>query len=226
MTGITEQLARLQIRIRAAAEAAGRSPETVKILAVSKRHPPALVNAAVAVGLRDFGENYLQEAVAKMPLVDGDVNWHFIGGIQSNKTRAIAEHFGWVQTVSNSRIARRLSNQRPETAEDLNVLIQVRPLGADSRDGAVGDEVPELADAIHDLPRLILRGLMIIPLPNLGEQQLRDEFARVRHLHAKLRDGGHPVDTLSMGMSADLELAVAEGSTMVRIGTALFGPRQ
>ena len=223
MTGITEQLADLRAEIRTAANAAGRDPDAVKILAVSKRHDVSRIRAAIDSGLTDFGENYLQEALEKTDRVTG-VNWHFIGQVQSNKTRAIAEHFDWVQTVASRRIAERLSNQRPADAAALNVCIQLQPIGS-QRGGVSEQELDPLAACIAELPRLELRGLMIMPLPGRSDAQLHAEFSAGRRHFERLAQAGHALDTLSMGMSDDLAIAVAEGSTMLRIGTRLFGPR-
>jgi len=223
VTGITEQLADLRTEIRTAAIAAGRDPGEVKVLAVSKRHDVDRIRAAVDAGLTDFGENYLQEALEKTDRVTG-VNWHFIGQLQSNKTRAIATHFDWVQTVASQRIAERLSAARPRDAAALNVCIQLQPADGD-RGGIPAEELDPLAERIADLPGLELRGLMIMPLPGRNESQLHAEFAAGRRHYERLIDRGYAFDTLSMGMSDDLAIAVAEGSTMLRIGTRLFGPR-
>ncbi|MDJ0929216.1 MAG: YggS family pyridoxal phosphate-dependent enzyme [Gammaproteobacteria bacterium] len=226
MTVITEHKARIDARIAAAARAAGRDPAAVRILGVSKRQPRDRVLAALAAGITDLGENYVQDAIGKVTEFGPGPVWHFIGHVQSNKTRPIAEHFHWVQTITNSRIARRLSAQRPFHAEDLQVCIQVAPRGEPGRGGALPDDIPALAAEIEELPRLQLRGLMVMPLGGLSTKELADEFRAGRELFDALRESGHAVDTLSMGMSADLETAVAEGSTMVRIGTDLFGPRE
>jgi len=222
---ITEQLARLQERIRRAAELAGRNNDSVTILAVSKKQPPDAVQAALAAGLQDFGENYLQEALTKITEIDRLARWHFIGAIQSNKTRPIAENFTWVHTIDSRRIAERLSAQRPPDTGELQACIQIRPENADKRGGIPADQLFELADIMCELPHIRLRGLMIMPLPNQAMEDSRREFARTRKLLGELIQRGHDVDTLSMGMSADLEAAIMEGSTIVRIGTALFGPR-
>jgi len=222
---ITEQLARLQERIRRAAELAGRNNDSVTILAVSKKQPPDAVQAALAAGLQDFGENYLQEALTKITEIDRLARWHFIGAIQSNKTRPIAENFTWVHTIDSRRIAERLSAQRPPDTGELQACIQIRPENADKRGGIPADQLFELADIMCELPHIRLRGLMIMPLPNQAMDDSRREFARTRKLLGELIQRGHDVDTLSMGMSADLEAAIMEGSTIVRIGTALFGPR-
>jgi len=225
VTRITEQLVGLRKRIESAAQSAGRDPDSVRILAVSKKQPVAAITAARKAGLRHFGENYLQEALAKMPAVDDEAVWHFIGPVQSNKTRPIAENFDWVHTVTSIRIAERLSAQRSVELPDLNICIQLRPPGAAERNGVTEDELPGLAAVVADAPGLRLRGLMSIPLPGDGEQATRSEFARTCRLFTALVDAGYPVDTLSMGMSADLEAAIMEGSTCIRIGTDLFGAR-
>jgi len=224
VTGITEQLAGLRSRVRAAARRAGRAPESVRILAVSKRQPVESVRVALAAGLNEFGENYVPEGLEKIAAGNPGAIWHFIGQLQSNKTRAVAEHFDWVQTVATARIAERLSAQRSPGAADLQLCIQLRPEGG-MRSGAEPDSVPALAEQIAQLPRVRLRGLMVMPLPHRSEPQLRAEFAAGRELFETLQRRGHQLDTLSMGMSADLEAAIMEGSTMIRIGTALFGPR-
>ena len=225
VTLITEKLAALRNRVAQAARAAGRDPASVTIVAVSKTHPIDTIRAAHSAGLVDFGENYVQEAVAKITQLRDGVRWHYIGGIQANKTRAIAENFHWAQTVAGARIAERLSAQRPYYAGDLQVCVQVQPEPASGRGGVPAAEIPDLARLISSLPHLRLRGLMFMPLPNLAATALRAEFRRVRGLFESLRTAGHDIDTLSMGMSEDLQIAVEEGSTMVRVGTALFGTR-
>ena len=226
MTRITEQLARLRARIDAAARSAGRDPAEIRILAVSKRQPPALVQAAIEAGVTNLGENYLQDALARIEACGPGPVWHFIGRLQSNKSRSVAEHFNWVETLDNQRLADRLSSQRPADQAPLQVLIQVAPRGGSGRGGVPPEDVEALAAHVAQLPRLKLRGLMIMPMPDLADAELRREFAAGRELLAKLRAAGHPdLDTLSMGMSQDLEAAVAEGSTQLRIGTDLFGPR-
>ena len=226
MTLITEQKAGIEARIRAAALAAGRDPAELRILGVSKRQPRDKVAAALAAGIRDLGENYLQDAIARITEFGNAARWHFIGRVQANKTRAIAEHFDWVQTVSNARIARRLSAQRPCHAGELNVCIQIAPWKRPERGGALPEELPALAAEIASLPRLKLRGLMCMPLPDQEPAALEAEFRAARALYDQLCAAGHELDTLSMGMSHDLEIAVAAGSTLLRIGTALFGERK
>jgi hypothetical protein len=222
---ITEKLAALRERIARAAGVANRPAASVTIVAVSKTHPIETIRAAHGAGLTDFGENYVQEAVAKITEFAEGVTWHYIGGIQANKTRAIAENFQWAQTVASAHVAERLSRQRPFYAGDLQLCLQVRPEPAAGRAGIAAAELPALAAQIAGLPRLKLRGLMCMPLAALGEAGLRAEFRRVRQLFEDLRGQGHEVDTLSMGMTEDLEIAIEEGSTMVRVGTALFGAR-
>jgi len=227
----------LRGRVERAAVAAGRPPASVTIVAVSKGHGPEAVRAAHAAGQRDFGENYVQEAVAKVTSVAqtlaqspaGDPGagptWHFIGALQANKTKAVATHFAWAQTVPGRHVAERLSSQRPFYAGDLQVCLQLQPEPAAGRGGVPAAELLEVAAVVAGLPRLKLRGLMFMPLGDLPPDALRAEFGRARAAFEALRAAGHDVDTLSMGMSDDLELAIAEGSTMVRVGTALFGAR-
>ncbi|KGE04203.1 hypothetical protein HRUBRA_01232 [Pseudohaliea rubra DSM 19751] len=223
---IAGNIAEVSERVRAAAEKVGRDPATVRLLAVSKTHPVEVVRAAAAAGQRDFGENYLQEAIDKIAATaDLDLSWHFIGPIQSNKTRAIAGHFHWVHSVDRLKIARRLSEQRPPELPPLKVCLQVNISGEASKAGVEPDELPALAAAVAALPRLELHGLMAIPAPAEDEARQREPLARLAALFASLRETLPGLDTLSMGMSADLEAAIAEGATLVRIGTAIFGPR-
>jgi hypothetical protein len=223
MSTIAENIAKVGARIREAAQASGRDPASVALLAVSKTKPAQAIREAHAAGLRDFGENYLQEALEKQEqLADLPLVWHFIGPIQSNKTRAIAEHFAWVHSVDRLKIAQRLSDQRPTTLPALNVCLQVNVSGEASKSGCTPEELGELARAVHRLPRLRLRGLMAIPEPTDDPAEQHSAFARLRQLRDDLN---LDLDTLSMGMSHDLEAAIAEGATWVRIGTALFGAR-
>ena len=223
MSTIAANISTLESRIRTAALAAQRAPDSVGLLAVSKTKPADAVREAYAAGLRDFGENYLQEALGKQAqLSDLPLCWHFIGPIQSNKTRAIAENFAWVHSVDRLKIAQRLSEQRPESLEPLNICIQVNVSGEASKSGCTPDDLPTLAAAISELPRLKLRGLMAIPEPTDDRDAQIAAFAAVRTLQETLN---LPLDTLSMGMSHDLEAAIAQGATWVRIGTALFGAR-
>ena len=226
MTRITKQLEALKIRVAAAAAEAGRDPRYVQILAASKKQSPDAVREVAAAGIIGFGENYLQEALEKIPKCGEELKWHFIGTIQSNKTRAIAAAFDWVQTVASLRIAERLSLQRAEGAPDLQVCIQVQLDSEGKHGGAPADEVPRLADQIDDLPRLRLRGLMGMPVPTSNLEEQRRPFRTLHGLMEYLRDQGHDIDTLSMGMSGDLEAAILEGTTMLRIGTGIFGPRK
>jgi hypothetical protein len=221
-----ERLAAVLARIEAAARRAGRDPGGVRLLAVSKQQPVEAVAAAADAGQREFGENYVREGVAKIEALGGrPLTWHFIGQLQANKTREVAEHFQWVHTVDRERIATRLDAQRPHYAGPLDVLLQVR-LGEEPGKGGVEPaDLPKLAGFVAGLPRLRLRGLMCIPPPSDDEAAQRVPFARLRELLHDLNRHGHRLDTLSMGMSADLEAAVLEGATLVRIGTAVFGPR-
>jgi hypothetical protein len=211
------------VRIREAAQASQRDCATVGLLAVSKTKPAAAIRQAFAAGVQDFGENYLQEALEKqLELGDLPLIWHFIGPIQSNKTKAIAEHFAWVHSVDRLKIAQRLSDQRPAHLPALNICLQVNVSGEASKSGCNPDELPALAQAVTQLPNIRLRGLMTIPEPTDDVACQHAAFARLR----ELQDGlGLDLDTLSMGMSHDLEAAIAEGATWVRIGTALFGAR-
>ena len=223
MSTIAENIAKVGARIRAAAQASGRDLDGIGLLAVSKTKPAAAVREAFAAGIRDFGENYLQEALEKQAeLSDLPLIWHFIGPIQSNKTKPIAEHFAWVHSVDRLKIAQRLSEQRPSSLPPLNICLQVNVSAEDSKSGCAPAELAALALAVSQLPNLRLRGLMAIPEPTDDVAAQRTAFARLR----ELRDGlPLPLDTLSMGMSHDLDAAIAEGATWVRIGTALFGAR-
>ena len=223
MSTIADNIGQVSQRIRAAADAVQRDANSIHLLAVSKTKPAQALREAYAAGLRDFGENYLQEALGKQAeLADLPLSWHFIGPIQSNKTRAIAEHFAWVHSVDRLKIAQRLSEQRPADLPPLNICIQVNVSGEASKSGCTPADLPALATAISALPRLKLRGLMAIPEPTEDRAEQDAAFATVRDLQASLN---LPLDTLSMGMSHDLESAIAQGATWVRIGTALFGAR-
>jgi pyridoxal phosphate enzyme (YggS family) len=223
MSTIAENISTLAERINNAAQAVQRDPASVGLLAVSKTKPAGDLREAYAAGLRDFGENYLQEALGKQSeLSDLPLIWHFIGPIQSNKTRAIAENFAWVHSVDRLKIAQRLSEQRPADLPPLNICIQVNVSGEASKSGCTPKDLPALAQAIGALPNLRLRGLMAIPEPTEDSDEQNAAFAAVRTLQDQLN---LPLDTLSMGMSHDLEAAIAQGATWVRIGTALFGAR-
>jgi pyridoxal phosphate enzyme (YggS family) len=227
MRSIADNLQAVRGRISSAARAAARDPAAVSLLAVSKTHATALIREAYAAGQRAFGENYVQEAEEKMAqLADLPLEWHLVGPLQSNKTRAVAERFQWVHSVDREKIARRLSEQRPQGLPPLEVLLQVNVSGEASKSGVAPGEAPALARAVAVLPRLRLRGLMAVPEPTPDAQLQRARFREMRSLFESLRREGLALDTLSMGMSEDMEAAIAEGSTMVRIGTAIFGLRR
>jgi pyridoxal phosphate enzyme (YggS family) len=226
MTVIAAQLQAVHARIAAACHAAGRDPASVSLLAVSKTFGPEAVRAAHAAGQTAFGENYIQEAVDKMAaLADLPLQWHCIGPIQSNKTRLVAEHFAWAQTVDRLKIAQRLSEQRPAGLPPLQVCIQVNVDAGATKSGVAPADLLALAHAVDALPRLRLRGLMCIPDPQPDAQAMREVFLRAKALYEQLRAGGLALDTLSMGMTADLDAAIQAGSSMVRVGTAIFGGR-
>jgi len=226
VTDITDHLADIERRISVALEACGRSGESVTLVAVSKMQSASAVGSAAARGVVHFGENYLQEGLEKIAAVANPaLAWHFIGRIQSNKTRPIAEHFAWVDTVDRERIADRLNEQRPTILAPLNVLIQVNLDGEAQKAGVGADAILPLARHIAGLPRLQLRGLMSIPPEGQSTDERRASFLAVRAAAGRLRAEGLPIDTLSFGMSADFELAIACGATCVRIGTAIFGAR-
>lgn len=223
---IASRLAAVHARIREAEHTHGRDAQSVQLLAVSKRQPIDAIREAFAQGQRAFGENYLQEGEQKrQALADLPIEWHFIGPLQSNKTRAVAEGFDWVHTIDRLKIARRLSEQRPGEKPPLNCCIQVNVSGEASKSGVAPEQAPALAKAVAELPGLRLRGLMTLPeaLEEFAEQ--RRAFRLLAGVKADLEKSGLALDTLSMGMSNDLEAAIAEGSTMVRLGTAVFGPR-
>jgi pyridoxal phosphate enzyme (YggS family) len=223
---IASALESVKRRIAAAEAGCGRPAGSVSLLAVSKTHPPETLRAAYVAGQRAFGENYLQEALAKIDaLADLPIEWHFIGPIQSNKTKPIAERFAWVHSVERAKIADRLSAQRPENLPPLQVCLQVNVSGEASKSGALPEELPALAAHVTALPNLVLRGLMAIPRDTDDVAEQRAQFRALRQMFEDLRSRGFALDTLSMGMSHDLEAAVAEGTTLVRVGTAIFGLR-
>jgi pyridoxal phosphate enzyme (YggS family) len=223
---LPENIRRVQERINFAARARGEPLDSVTLLAVTKSQSADAIRAAHQAGLSHFGESYVQEALGKIAqLADLPVTWHFIGRIQTNKTRLIAEHFSWVHALDRLHIAERLSSQRPFHAPVLNVCLQVSLAHEASKSGVAPEEVADLAARIAPLPRLRLRGLMCIPPPDADMTTQRRRFAELARLFASLNAGGAALDTLSMGMSADFEAAVMEGATIVRIGTALFGAR-
>jgi hypothetical protein len=229
MRAIHDNLQAVRARIARAAAAAGRDPQSVTLLAVSKTHPAGMVEEALAAGQRAFGENYVQEAVEKMDALAGSIGeeraraleWHMVGPLQSNKTRIAAERFDWVHTVESEKIARRLSAQRPAAMPALNVLIQVNVSGEASKSGVAPEKVLFLAKEINTLSHLKLRGLMAIPEPGADLARYRE----LKNLYEKLKSEFR-LDTLSVGMSDDMDAAIAEGATMVRVGTAIFGARQ
>jgi pyridoxal phosphate enzyme (YggS family) len=223
---LASQIRAVRSRIERAATLAGRDPASITLVAVSKTQPAEYVRAAATLGVTDFAENYVREAAEKIDLLqDLTLNWHFIGAIQANKTRAIATRFAWAHSVDRLGVARRLSEQRPFHAPALNLCIQVALVAEPSKSGVEAAQVPELAAQIARLPRVRLRGLMCLPPPDLPLSAQRDIFARLRELLERLNSDGLRLDTLSMGMSGDFEAAIAEGATHVRIGTAIFGPR-
>lgn len=225
MSTIAERLAQVRLRIAHAAIAAGRDPASIRLLAVSKTRPITDLEAALAAGQTAFGESYLQDALPKIAAIGERAEWHFIGPIQSNKTRQIAGQFNWVHSVDRLKIAQRLSEQRPPDLPPLNVCLQINTSAEISKGGVTFEDAPGLAHALALLPRLHLRGLMTIPAPTIDLTQQSRPFAQLRELLEQLNAAGLELDTLSMGMSNDLEAAIAEGATMVRIGTAIFGPR-
>jgi len=226
MSPITANLQAVRSRIERATRDAGRPAHSVALVAVSKTFAAAAVREAAAAGQRDFGENYAQEGVEKIGiLADLALVWHYIGPIQSNKTRAIAEHFDWVHSIERAKIAARLSEARDPARGELQVCIQVNVSGEATKSGVAPDETALLARLVSKLPRLKLRGLMTVPEPTPDAQLQRRRFAQLRELRDKLNHEGFAMDTLSMGMSADLEAAIAEGATLVRVGTAIFGER-
>lgn len=223
---IAGRLAALRQRVSAAAQAAGRDVRSITVLAVTKGQRPERLRAALALGLNEFGENYLPEALPKIhELRDAAPVWHFIGRLQANKTRPVAEHFSWVHSIDRLKVAERLSVQRARSAPPLNLCVQVNVMDEASKGGVAPHQALELLHQLVTLPQLRLRGLMcMLPYGATPEQQ-REGFGRLRAIHAAALAQGLELDTLSMGMSADLEQAIQEGSTMVRIGTALFGER-
>ena len=226
MTTISANLQAVLKRIDDAARRCGRNPADIALLAVSKTWPEGDVREAAAAGQRAFGENYVQEGVAKVQVLAAlGLEWHFIGPLQSNKTRTVAENFAWVHSIDRLKIAERLSEQRPDNLPPLQVCLQVNVSGEDSKSGVELAEVARLASAVAALPRLRLRGLMTIPAPTDDVVEQRQAFRSLREAFERLRGEGLPLDTLSMGMSHDLEAAVAEGATLVRVGTAIFGER-
>jgi len=226
VTQITDHIAETLERVRNAQSRANSLSSGVTLLAVSKRQPAAAIQAAYDAGIRNFGENVVQEAVGKLKELESlDVTWHFIGQIQSNKTREIARNFQWVHAVDRTKIASRLNDHRPHYCPPLDVCLQVNQAGEAQKAGVSESDVPALAREVASLPRLRLRGLMTLPPANANPEANAVYFARLRNLKDALVADGIPLDTLSMGMSNDFEIAIREGSTIVRVGTAIFGPR-
>lgn len=227
MQNIEKNLASIHESIEQAASRYGRDKQSISLLAVSKRKPESDIRLAWQAGQKAFGENYLQEALQKkQDLTDLDIEWHFIGAIQSNKTRPIAEEFDWVHCIDRAKIARRLSEQRPAGKPPLNICIQVNLDHEESKAGIELEELNELAEQVAKLPGIRLRGLMTIPAPQDSLEAQRATFSRLKDALLELNQSGYDCDTLSMGMTQDMEAAIAEGSTIVRIGTAIFGERE
>ncbi len=227
MTTIASRLQNVQNRIIEAAKNAGRDPDTVRLLAASKTNMPESLREAWQAGQTVFGENYLQEGLVKIrALADLPIEWHFIGPIQSNKTKLIAENFSWVHGIDREKIATRLSAARPESLPPLQVCVQVNVSGEITKSGVNPEKVAEMAAFVRDLPRLELRGLMAVPELTAVTALQQEQFQMLREIFQELQQRGFDLDTLSMGMSEDLENAIAEGATLVRIGTAIFGPRR
>ncbi|BDY03556.1 YggS family pyridoxal phosphate-dependent enzyme [Ferrimonas sp. YFM] len=227
MTTIADQLSLAQEQIAQSAAVVGRNSDEITLLAVSKTKPASMLREAYEAGQRHFGENYLQESLEKQQqLTDLEIIWHFIGPIQSNKTRPIAEQFHWVHSVDRIKVARRLAEQRPHELPPLNICLQVNISDEESKSGASADEVTALAREVSQLENIRLRGLMAIPMATQDPEQQRAQFAKVKKLFNELKSEFSDIDTLSMGMSGDLDAAIAEQSTMVRLGTAIFGARK
>ena len=224
---ISANIAKVLAQVSTAAQKHGRAADAVRVMAVSKTQPVEAVRAAAKAGLRDFGENYLQEALAKIEAcADLPLCWHFIGPIQSNKTRQLAANFAWVHSVDREKILQRLNDQRDKKLGPLQICLQVNISGEASKSGARAEDLPALAALAEELPLLRLRGLMAIPAPSDDFDEQREAAAKLARLYEQLQGDYPAMDTLSVGMSADLEAAIAAGSTMVRIGTAIFGPRR
>ncbi|MEJ8569816.1 YggS family pyridoxal phosphate-dependent enzyme [Elongatibacter sediminis] len=226
MNDLKAKLEAVHSRIANACRENGRNPADVRLLAVGKGHPASAVEALRAAGQRAFGENYVQEALAKVAAIgDPSIEWHFIGPLQSNKTADVARTFAWVQSVDREKLLRRLSAQRPASLPPLNICLQVNIDREPQKAGALPESVPALAQLTEELPGLALRGLMAIPKPASATHDPMPSFAAVAELLGSLQDRGYRADTLSLGMSGDLETAIRAGSTLVRVGTDLFGPR-
>ena len=227
MTTIASGLQNVRTRIKGIAEKIGRQPETITLLAASKTNPAERLREAFIAGQTVFGENYLQEALVKISsLADLPIEWHFIGPIQSNKTKRIAENFAWVHSVDRKKIADRLSKDRSESFPPLQICLQVNVSGEDSKSGVAPEELADLAAHVVSLPRLKLRGLMAVPELTTATALQRSQFRMLKDAYDQLRRDGYDLDTVSMGMSEDMDIAIEEGATMVRVGTAIFGPRR
>jgi pyridoxal phosphate enzyme (YggS family) len=227
ITTVASRLQAVKARIARAAQSVDRQPDEITLLVASKTHPAERVREAWLAGQTIFGENYLQEALTKMPaLADLPIQWHFIGPIQSNKTKRITENFAWVHSVDRVKIADRLTKDRPESLPPLQICLQVNVSGEASKSGVAPDELVQLAAHVVRLPRLKLRGLMAVPELTTATALQRSQFHMLWELFDRLKRDGYELDTLSMGMSEDMDIAIAEGATMVRVGTAIFGPRR
>jgi len=227
MSSVIIRLAEVNSRIRLAEQQYARAPGSTQLLAVSKTRASTEIREALAVGQQMFGESYLQEALEKIgQLRDQRIEWHFIGRIQGNKTRVIAENFQWVHSLDNAKHARRLNDQRPPGLPPLNVCLQIAVDPEETKGGVTADQAKNLIAQFSDLPRLRLRGLMTLPAPVQGVENQRIPFRRLRLIREQLKSPEFKLETLSMGMTADLEAAIAEGATIVRVGTAIFGPRK
>jgi len=227
ITTVASRLQAVKARIARVAQSVDRQPDEITLLVASKTHPAERAREAWLAGQTIFGENYLQEALEKMPaLADLPIEWHFIGPIQSNKTRRIAENFSWVHSVDRLKIADRLAKDRPESLPALQICLQVNVSGEASKSGVAPEELANLAAHVVRLPRLKLRGLMAVPELTTATALQRSQFHILRELFDRLKRDGYELDTLSMGMSEDMDIAIAEGATMVRVGTAIFGPRR
>ncbi len=227
MTTIVSNLQAVHARIARVAQSVDRRPDEITLLAASKTNPAEQLRAAWLAGQTIFGENYLQEALTKMPaLTDLPIEWHFIGPIQSNKTKRIAENFSWVHSVDRKKIADRLSKDRLESLPPLQICLQVNVSGEDNKSGVAPEELADLAAHVIHLPRLKLRGLMAVPELTTATALQRSQFHLLRELFEQLKRDGYDLDTLSMGMTEDMDIAIAEGATIVRVGTAIFGPRR
>lgn len=226
MSNLQQRLAQVREQIRRFALSCDRDPTTVRLIAVSKTRPASDIREAWQAGQKAFAENYLQDALQKIPILKHcDIEWHFIGRIQSNKTRAIAENFSWVHTLSSLKHARRLSDQRPPDLPPLNVCVQLNLSGEQSKSGIAAEELALLLEKLADLPHLRLRGLMTMPSATASIEEQHQVFGQLRQLQEKMNRQGYALDSLSMGMSGDMQAAICEGATMVRIGTAIFGSR-